>query len=272
MILVTGATGNMGVPLVRRLRRSGVAPRVTTRDAGRAGAVLPDEVEILEGDLNEPAFLERALDGVEALFLFLESGDPARVLRAAAGARVARVVLVTSLLAETRPMSFVGRLSLGTEAVMREAGLRGTVLRPWEFASNTLAWAREIRDGDAVRKPSAGLPSPVIDPADVADVAARVLVEDGHEGRTYALTGPAELTAEHKVEAIGAALGRELVFEETRDPVLLERIRVAPEQVAEGYGVCFMDSPGVRSAVRDVTGRPPRTFREWAFENAGSFK
>ncbi|HEX2312908.1 MAG TPA: NAD(P)H-binding protein [Thermomonospora sp.] len=272
MILVTGATGNMGVPLVRRLREFGIAPRVTTRDARRAGALLPDGVDIFEGDLTEPEFLDRALRGVEKLFLFLEAGDPARVMEAARRAGVPRVVLVTSLLAETRPRSFVGGLALQAEQGVREAGFRWTVLRPWEYASNTLAWAPEIRDGGVVRKPSAGLPSPVIDPADVADVAARVLTEDGHDGRTYALTGPEELTAFDKVRAIGAALGRDLTFEETADAALMETIRTSPEVLAEDFGVCFMESPGVRSTVRDLTGRPPRAFTEWAQEHAESFK
>ncbi|MFB4310315.1 SDR family oxidoreductase [Actinomadura sp. GTD37] len=272
MILVTGATGNMGVPLVRRLRETGIVPRVTTRNARRAQGILPDGVEIAEGDLTEQEFLERALRGVDGLFLFLEAGDPVRVLEAAGRAGVRRVVLVSSLLAETRPASFVGRLSLGAERAMREGGFAGTVLRPWEFASNTLAWAEEIRRGDAVRKPSAGVPSPVIDPADVAEVAARVLADDAHDGRTYALTGPAELTAADKVRAIGEALGRRLAFQETADPELMERIRTSPEEVAEDFGVCFMQSPGVRTAVQDVTGRPARTFEEWASDHAGSFK
>ncbi|GAA2637661.1 NAD(P)H-binding protein [Actinomadura fulvescens] len=270
-ILVTGATGNMGVPLVRELCRMGRPPRVTTRDAHKAAYLLPDGVDIAEGDLTDPEFLERALRGIGKLFLFLEAGDPSRVLDVAGRSGVPYVVLVTSLLAETRPRSFVGRFALETERAMREGGFRGTVLRPWEYASNTLAWARDIRDGDVVRQPSAGLASPVIAPEDVAAVASRALLED-HDGRTYALTGPAEVTADEKVRALGAALGRELAFQETADPELMERIRTSPEEVAESAGVCFMESPGVRSTVRDITGRPPRSFGEWALGHAGSFE
>lgn len=270
-ILVTGATGNMGVPLVRELCRLGREPRVTTRDARGANSLLPEGVEIVQGDLREPEFLDRALRGVDKLFLFLEAGDPSRVLKAAGRSGVPYVVLVTSLLAETRPRSFVGRLALETERVMWEGGFGGTVLRPWEYASNTLAWARDIKEGDAVRQPSRGLPSPVIAPEDVAAVAARALVEN-HDGRTYALTGPAEITARDKVHALGAAVGRELSFEETADPALMEKVRTSPEEVAESFGVCFMESPGVRSTVRDITGRPPRPFCEWALDHAESFK
>ncbi|MFG2004582.1 NAD(P)H-binding protein [Spirillospora sp. NPDC048911] len=268
---MTGATGNMGVPLVRELCRLGREPRVTTRNARRANSLLPEGVDIAEGDLTEPEFLDRALRGVDKLFLFLEAGDPVRVLEAAGRSGVSYVVLVTSLLAETRPRSFVGRFALETERAMWEGGFRGAVLRPWEYASNTLAWAREIRDGDVVRQPSAGLASPVIAPEDVAAVAARTLLED-HDGRTYALTGPAEVTAVQKVRALGTAVGRELSFQETADPELLEKIRTSPEEVAESVGVCFMESPGVRSTVRDLTGRPPRSFGEWALDHAESFK
>ncbi|MGI5292112.1 NAD(P)H-binding protein [Nonomuraea polychroma] len=272
MILVTGATGNMGLPLMRRLAGSGADIRATTRDERRARALLPPGTQIEEGDLAQPDFLEKALRDVDKLFLFLEAGDPARVLEVASDVGVPYVVLVTSLLAETRPRSFVGQLALGTEQLMWESGFSGTVLRPWEYASNTLAWAREIQSGDVVRKPSAGLPSPVIDPADVAAVAALALLEDGHDGRTYALTGPAELTAQDKVAALSAALGREVTFEENGEPELLAKIRNAPEEVAEEFGVCFMESPGVLSTVEDVTGRRPRAFSEWALEHSAAFK
>lgn len=272
VILVTGATGNMGRPLVRRLVDHGANVRAVVRDVRRAESLLPPETELVAGDLTDPGVLEQALRGIDQLFLFLEAGNPVDVLKVARDLGVPHVVLVTSLLAETRPQSFVGRLALGVEQVMREHGFSGTVLRPWEYASNTLAWAPEIRGGNVVRKPSAGLPSPVIDPDDVAAVAAAALVEDGHDGRTYSLTGPAELTAQDKAKAIAAAVGREVVFEESGDPELLEMIRRSPEEVAEDFGVCFMESPGVLSTVQDLTGRRPREFGEWAVEHADAFK
>lgn len=272
MILVTGATGNMGRPLVRLLSEAGAAVRAVTRDARKAEGMASNLVEVVEGDLTEPAFLERAFVGVDALFTLLEVGDATAVLKAASQAGVRRVVLVTSLLAQTLPNGFVGQLSLGCEKVMRDSGLPGTVLRPWEFATNTLAWADEIRGDGIVRKPSAGLPSPVIDPADVAAIAAKALLEGGHDGRTYALTGPAELLPQDKIRILSAALGRDLRFEENGDPEKLEQIRLTPDQVSEGFGVCFMASPGVLSTVQDILGRPPRTYEQWVAENVARFR
>ncbi|WP_394824955.1 SDR family oxidoreductase [Pendulispora albinea] len=272
MILVTGATGNMGRHLVRHLREAGAAVRAVTRDARKAEGMASERVEIAAGDLTDPEFLERAFIGVRSLFTLLEVGDATAVLEAAGRAGVARVVLVTSLLAQTLPEGFVGQLSLGCEKVMRDRGLAGTVLRPWEFTTNTLAWADEIRAGGVVRKPSAGLPSPAIDPADVAAIAAKALLEDGHIGRTYALTGPAELVPQDKIRALSAVLGRELRFEENGDAEKLEQIRRTPDQVSEGFGVCFMASPGVLPTALEVLGRPPRTYQEWAADNAGRFR
>ncbi|WP_394834917.1 NAD(P)H-binding protein [Pendulispora rubella] len=272
MILVTGATGNMGRHLVRHLREAGAAVRAVTRNAGKAEGMASERVEIAVGDLTEPAFLEQVFTGVDALFTLLEVGDAKAVLAAAKRAGVKRVVLVTSLLAETLPNGFVGQLSLDCERMMRDSGLVGTVLRPWEFATNTLAWADEIRGGGVVRKPSAGLPSPVIDPADVAAIAAKALLEPGHEGRIYALTGPAEMLPQDKIRVLSNVLGRTLHFEENGDPEKLEQIRLTPDQVSEGFGVCFMASPGVLPTVETILGRPPHTYLQWAASNTNAFR
>ncbi len=272
MILVTGATGNMGRHLVRSLHRQGAAVRAVSRDAAKARALLPADVEIAEGDLRDPGFLERVCRGAEAVFTLLEAGDPRDVVKAAVDAR--RIVLVTSLLAETLPDGFVGQLSLDAEQAVRDSGARWTVLRPWEFTTNTLAWADEVRAAGVVRKPAAGQPSPVVDPADVADVAALALLDgDGtHAGQTYALTGPTLLTPYDKVAVLGAALGRGLSFEENGTPEQLAAIRETPDQVSEGFGVCFMTSPGVLPTIADVLGRPPRDYAQWVADNVPAFR
>lgn len=270
MILVTGATGNMGRHLVRALHQEGAAVRAVSRNGATARELLPAGVEIAEGDLRDPAFLGEVCRGADGVFTLLEAGDPRDVVKAAGDAR--RIVLVTSLLAETLPHGFVGQLSLGAEQAVRDSGAAWTVLRPWEFTTNTLAWADEVRAGGVVRKPAAGQPSPVVDPADVAGVAARALLDDGHDGRTYALTGPAELTPYDKVAILGAALGRELSFEENGTPEQLAAIRDTPDQVSEGFGVCFMTSPGVLPTVADVLGDPPRDYARWVADNLPAFR
>lgn len=279
MIVVTGATGNVGSWLLRSLREGGVAARAVTREPRRA--VVPAGVELAQGDLLQPSSLAPALQGAEGLFLLMSAGaltqrvDLDAVLRLAREAGVKRVVLVSSLLAQTHPRSMPGRISLEAEEKLRTSGLGWTILRPWELASNTLAWVPAVREKSAVQLLTAGVPSPVIHPADIAAVAFRALTEPGHEGRTYALTGPEALRAEDKVRAIGAAIGRELAFVVNDDPKALEALeRQAPDPEAAKVmlpGICGLQSPGPLPTVEQVTGNRARPFQQWANEHARAF-
>lgn len=102
MILVTGATGNIGSALLKELHAHGVGPlRGLTRDAARA--VFPEGVEAVEGNLVEPTSLRPALEGVRSLFLVSRLGSDADVLQAARQAGVEHVVLVSSITVQTHP-------------------------------------------------------------------------------------------------------------------------------------------------------------------------
>ncbi|OEU95952.1 SDR family oxidoreductase [Streptomyces oceani] len=274
MILVAGATGNIGGPLVRQLVDAGADVRALSRDTGKVTA--PTGVEVTRADLAQPASLEPAFAGGEALFLLANTGGAvAGVLAAAQRVGVRRVVLVTSLLARTHPESFVGRSAQEDERAVHDSGVQWTVLRPWEFASNVLAWAPMIRDTGVVSLPRTGLPSPTIHPADIAAVAARALAEDGHGGLTYSLTGPELLTPADKVNTLADVLGRALELEERPDPQALQRIEEqAPDEPSQGLmvpGVSGLASPDVLTTAHEVTGSPARTFRQWAQENTHAF-
>ncbi|GAB1516823.1 Rossmann-fold NAD(P)-binding domain-containing protein [Actinophytocola sp. KF-1] len=151
---------------------------------------------------------------------------------------------------------------------MRESGLDWTLVRPWEFQSNTLDWAPSVRAGGVVRVPALGKPSPAVAPADIAAVSARALVEDGHAGAVYPLTGPAELTVEDKVRVLGEVLGRPVSL------VVAGEVPAHDDPVVRAAlvsGVCGMDSPGVLPTVAEVTGRPAHAYVRWAMANAAAF-
>lgn len=263
MILAVGATGNVGRELVSRLVARGHDVRAVSRDPGGARAVLPSGV-----DVRDVAELGSALAGVRALFLLQGLVTPGPVLAAAARRGVERVVYVSSMVAASYPGSGIGRQIVAGERAVRDSGLDWTLLRPWEFQSNTLAWAASVRAGGAVRVPALGQPSPAVAPADIAAVAARALVDDGHAGAVYPLTGPAELTVEDKVRVLGEVLGRPVSLvvagpvPEHEDPVV--RAALVP-------GVCGMDTPGVLPTVAAVTGRPAHDYARWVSANAGAF-
>ncbi|MEU2750594.1 NAD(P)H-binding protein [Streptomyces collinus] len=277
MILVTGATGNIGSALLRELPACGAGPvRALTRDASRAA--FPEEVEAVEGDFAVAQTLKPALDGVRSLFLPSRTGPDADILTAARRAGVEHVVLVSSITVQTHPHLGPADENLTVEGLLKDSGMDWTVLRPTQFASNALMWAGPIRDRAAVRAPYADTGLPTIHPADIASVARAALTEPGHRGRTYALTGPERVTARQQVEAIAAELGRDVPFieigrQEARGPMVAVFGEEAADAVLDVTGGDVNDELlAVRDTVSRVTGSPARPFRQWAAENAHRFR
>lgn len=277
MILVTGATGNIGSALLRELHGCGEGPlRGFTRDAARAA--FPEGVEAVEGDFAEPESLRLALEGVRSLFLASRLGPDADILDAARLAGVGHVVLVSSITVQTHPHLGPARENLAVERLLQDSGMAWTILRPTQFASNAVMWAAAIRDRETVRAPYADTGLPTIHPADIASVARVALTEPGHQGRTYVLTGPEPVTARQQVKAIATALGRHVPFMEiSRQEARARMAAVFGDEAADAV----LDVTGgdvndellvVRDTVSRVTGSPARPFQRWAAENAHIFR
>ncbi|WP_329100913.1 NAD(P)H-binding protein [Micromonospora sp. NBC_01699] len=275
-ILVTGATGNIGSALLGQLCASGAAPiRGLTRRTVRAS--FPDGVEAVEGDLARAASLRPALDGVRSLFLVSRVGADADVIEEARQAGVEHVVLVSSITVQTHPHMPAAGENLAVERLLADSGMNWTILRPTQFASNTLWWAASIRDRGTVHVPYADVGLPTIHPADIAAVARVALTEPGHRGQTYALTGPERVTPRQQVEAIAAALGQDVSFVEISR---VEACRQMAVLIGDRAADAVLDLMGgdvndelrmVRDTVPRVTGSPARSFRQWAEENVGAF-
>lgn len=173
MIVVTGATGNVGQPLVRALVTAG--EQVTAVSRGISARDMPTGVRHHQADLAEPESLAPALDGADALFL-LTSGDfvsaggsVSDVLDVARARGIGRVVLLSSQGVAT------GSHPSTLEEPVTESGLEWTLLRPGGFNSNTLQWAEMVRAQRMVGAPFGDVALPTIDPADIAEVAAAAL-------------------------------------------------------------------------------------------------
>ncbi|MEU9706889.1 NAD(P)H-binding protein [Streptomyces sp. NPDC047981] len=277
MILVTGATGNIGRALLKELQACGAGPvRGLTRDAARAA--LPDGVDVVEGDFARPTSLKRALDGVRSVFLVSRLGSDADFLEAARQAGVEHVVLVSSITVETHPHLGPAAENLAVEQLLRASGMAWTILRPTQFASNTLMWAASVRGHETVHAPYAETALPTVHPADIAAVARVALTEPGHRGRAYALTGPEPVTARQQIEAIAEALGREVPFAEISRQEAHARMAAvfgagAADAVLDVMGGDVNDELlAVRDTVLRVTGNPARPFRQWAEENVDAFR
>jgi uncharacterized protein YbjT (DUF2867 family) len=277
MILVTGATGNIGSALVGQLHdRGAVRVRGLTRDPGRAS--FPEGIAAVEGDLTRADSLKAVLEGVRSLFLLSGMGADAEVLAVARQAGVEHVVLVSSITVQTHPHLPAAGENLAVERLLVDSGMAWTILRPTQFASNTLWWAQSIREEGLVRAPYADTGLPSIHPADIAAVARVALTEPGHSGRTYALTGPERVTVRQQVAAIAAALGRELSLAEiSRAEAHRQLASFLRDETADAVldlvgGDVNDELSQVRPTVAQITGTPARSFRQWAAENADAFR
>ncbi|GAB2585305.1 NmrA family transcriptional regulator [Paractinoplanes abujensis] len=260
----------MGRTLVSLLAESGA--EVTAVSRGRRPIAVPDGVHHHRADLAQPQSLRPALAGAEAMYLLVEGAgahlDTAAILRVAKEAGVKRVVLQSSQAAGTRPDSVSHAPLRAIEDLVREAGPEWTILRPGGFASNAFAWAASMRAAGTVAAPFGDVGLPVIDPDDIAAVAATVL-PGGHEGRTYELTGPALSTPRQRVADLAAVLGRPINFvDQTPEQAREQMLQFMPPPVVEGT-LAILGAPTAREQrispdVAAVLGRPPRTFAEWA--------
>ncbi|MEV3989996.1 NAD(P)H-binding protein [Streptomyces sp. NPDC049837] len=272
MNLVTGATGTVGRQVVAELLRLGEPVRALTRDPAKAD--FPEGVEVVRGDLTEPDTLTAALDGVTGLHLItfggayfapLETGP--RILELAREAGVRRITVLHG-----------GGPSLLEDAVRAGSGFDWTVLMPVEFMGNALEWAEGIRTADEVREPFVGRLSAMVHEGDIGAVAAVALTRDGHGGREYVITGPEALTVRDKVDAIADARGRKIELVEMSPEEAVEQWRAAghPQEVIDFLLEAYGNTPPVGRTVVDtverVTGRPARTFAEWARDHAGVFR
>ena len=182
MILVTGATGNVGREVAAALAARGEPVRAVLRDSAQAS--MPAGVEVVQGDLDLPESLTPALRGARAVFLLGGWGDMPELLRRIDRAGVQHVVLLSSrCVVGGRPDNAITRMWLDSEAAVRNSSVAWTVLRPSGFHSNALRWLAQLRQGDVVRAPWPDVKIAAIDPADIGAVAATVLTEPGPRAR-----------------------------------------------------------------------------------------
>jgi len=283
-ILVTGATGRVGRLVIDELLRAGVPVRALTRRPDRAA--LPATAEVVQGDLTVPASLRAALDGAGAIFLVWTAAldtAPSAIARIAAhtSAEPRRIVYLSAphqtphpFFQQPNPMR---ALHAEVERLLANTGLDLAILRPGMFASNALNWwAPQVRDGDVVRWPYGAAETAPIDERDIAAVAVRTLLDDRHANADFVLTGSESLSQAAQVRMIGDAIGRPLEFDELSPdefrsataatwPAAVSEMLLSAWQAALGHPAFVTD------AVEEVLESPPRTFREWATDNAAAF-
>jgi uncharacterized protein YbjT (DUF2867 family) len=277
MILVTGATGNVGRQIVEQLVAAGEPVRAVSRHPEQTD--WPSGVEAVAGDLTAGLAPELFRD-VTALQLFPVPERAADVVRTAEAAGVRHVTVLSSLAADSDEHGPLSRRHLDVEQAVAASGMTWTYVRPGMFMTNTRQWAPSIRTEGVVREPYPQSTTAPIHEADIAAVTVAALLEpDRHAGRAYELSGPEALSQLDRLAVISRVIGRELTFVELgRDEARAGMLR--NPWMSEGLADALLDLMAstvgahdglVLPAVQDVTGRSPRTFESWVEEHRADF-
>jgi uncharacterized protein YbjT (DUF2867 family) len=277
-ILVTGATGRVGGQVAAQLAAS---PSVRVKALSRHPAATVPGAEVVVGDLADPASLDLA--GIDAVFLVfpsVQADGAARDLIARLAPR--RIVYLSAhgVPEKPDPAAEPNGTIMGSHAYLEgliSDAAPHTFLRSSGFAANTLAWAGQLRRSDTLRWFLPEARRSLVHEADLAAVAVAALTEDGHEGQTYHLTGPQQLSQAEQLATLGSALGRDLRFEEIdADEAAAELFPgQAPEvarSIIKGQSAMVEDPEPRTDEIARLTGDWPRTYATWARDHAADFQ
>jgi uncharacterized protein YbjT (DUF2867 family) len=279
--LITGATGNVGSLVVERLIDFGERPRIFVRNKEKAEQCFGDRVDIFVGDLADATTLKSALIGTDAILLVTSGPDLAQqdetVSKAARCAGVRHLVKLSSYDANEQNVG-TGVWHAQGEGAIRASGIAFTFVQPSGFMSNALYWARSIKTAGVVRTATGDGKIPFIHPQDIADVTTEALISEAYIEKSLPITGPEALSYAEMAAKIGGAIGKEIRFE----PISEEEAR--QQQVAWGASAPLVDArlsifrairdgrlATVTDTVKNVLGRNPITFDQWASENTEAF-
>jgi uncharacterized protein YbjT (DUF2867 family) len=274
-IVITGATGNVGRPLVAELAAAGARVRAVTRTPKTAR--FPDGVEVVDSAAG-------ALSGASAVFLNSRAlgEELADVVAQSVRAGVGKLVALSAINADDdfsrQPSRFRGDRNKEVERLAIDSGLAWVSLRPSVFATNFAGmWSAQIRAGDVVAGPYAEASSAPIVDSDISAVAARALLTDELVGQQIPLTGPQSFTNAELVEVIGTVLDRPLRYQEAPPDVVRQRFIGLgfPAEFANAYVAMLAETINKPALVtfdmEKILGRPALTFADWVSEHRAVF-
>jgi uncharacterized protein YbjT (DUF2867 family) len=271
-ILVTGATGNVGAEVIRLLQQQNCHVVAAVRNPDKAQQILGNNIDCVPFDFTNSNTFTSAFLGVNKLFLVRPpalanlSKDIAPALQAAIAAGVEHIVFLSILGAERNKVVPHSQI----ERYINELGIKFTFLRASFFMQNLNTTHREdIKNGELFLPAGNGKTS-FIDVRDIAAVAVRALIEDGHSNRAYPLTGNEALTYYEVADIFTSVLGKEIRY---TNPSLLKFIWVMRSRglkldfvliMAAIYTTARLGLAGaVTPDTEQLLGRPPLTMRQY---------
>jgi uncharacterized protein YbjT (DUF2867 family) len=284
-ILVTGAGGLAGSAVIREFVRSGHSVRALVRNKANAHAFAAfPTVEVVEGDMSRPDTLKEALSGVDRVLLISSSNQQmvqtqSTFIDAAKDSGVPHIVKLSGLSAADAgsPFIFAG-MHAEIESHLERSGLSWTHLRPSQFMTEYLREVPTILAQSALFLPLEEAKLVPVDVADIAKAAYLLLTTPGHEGKTYALSGPEALDMNEIAQQISRAIGKTVRY------VSISREDRRQALLGAGVPAFFVDAldaqagerlkgteATVHSESHTALGISPTTFAEFARRHAGAF-
>ena len=216
-ILITGSTGTIGSHLVKLLKAFSASFKAMVRSKENAQLFKEHDIPTVFGDFNDPESLDRAFEGIDRLFLLTSPSlgqveEQSNALVAAQKAGIQKIVKVSAIGTELDSPVQLLNWHAETEEQIKTSGMDFTFLRPQSFMQNFFNYIPTIKDQNAFYAPMHNCKVPLIDSRDIAMVAAKILSEDGHEGKTYTLTGPEAISHQQIADLFSEKLGRPIQY------------------------------------------------------------
>ncbi len=283
-MLITGATGNVGSALAAQLSSLNIPFRAMVRSRKRAQHVAAlKTAQLVEGDFTDKASLKQALQGIEKAFLLTASSAQAEsqqstFVRVADELNTPHIIKLSQWAADIHsPVRFL-RYHGAIEQKIKASGMAYTFLRPNLFMQGLLGFKESIVRDDTFFATIDDSPISIVDVRDIAAVAAAVLTQSHHEGKTYSITGPEALTHQQMAAKLSSALRRPIRFESVPEDVMRNTLMKVGFPAWQAYGLIEDYAHYARGEAAEVTtdtknliGRLPFTFDEFAKDYAAAF-
>lgn len=283
MILVTGATGTVGSQVVRQLQAAQAQFKIFARDVQKARMIAGPDVEIVQGEYSDRSALDKALQGIDHLFLLAPSGPGSvetekGIADAALDAKVSHLVKLSVLGASPLTPIKIDQWHWYSEKYVEKLGIQFTFVRPTFFMQNMLGYAASAAAQGAVYMPMGTAAVSMIDARDIAAVCVASLIQEGHLGKVYEITGPEAITMNDVAKSIGSAIGRDVKYvdvtpDQARGAMLESGM---PEWLADDmltYTQFFREGAGalVTPTAERIKGSSLITFDQFAGDYASAF-
>jgi uncharacterized protein YbjT (DUF2867 family) len=284
MILITGATGNIGAELSKKLSKAGYSARAFVRNRATAQSIALPGIQFISGDFSKPQTFARSLQDVHSLFLLIPSSSEVEeqqcaFVDAAERSGVKHIVKLSQFGADPRSPARFLRCHGAVEEHIITSGIPFTFLRPNLFMQGLFNFAPTIAARGELYAAVGDAKISAVDTRDIAAVALLVLTRPGHEGKIYDITGPEALSFNEMADRLAAAIGKPVKFVDITPDSMKQALLAAglPAWQADGIVEDFElyrngEATRVTTTVKDLTGKPAVSFLQFARDFADSFR